>query len=95
MDWRAEHRLRNDNVWNETVKEVVLKKLIIVGIVLFSLILAVACAPTYQIILKNGETLEAKTEPVLDKESGYYDYRDKDGKKVRLKEEDVVIIKEE
>lgn len=54
-----------------------------------------ACAPTYQIILKNGETLEAKTEPVLDKESGYYDYRDKDGKKVRLKEEDVVIIKEE
>ena len=71
-----------------------MKKLIIIGIILFSLLFTVACAPTYQIILKNGEAYEAKSDPVVDKESGYIEYLDKDDKKVRLKEEDVVIIKE-
>ncbi|MEE8397695.1 MAG: YgdI/YgdR family lipoprotein [Desulfobacterales bacterium] len=73
-----------------------MKRLIMASSILFALLFTMACATatTYQIVLKNGQTLEASSEPVLDKETGYYDYLDKDDKKVKLKEEDVVIIKE-
>ncbi len=71
-----------------------MKKLLIIGLIVAGLALVSACAPTYQIILKSGDIFEATSEPVLDKETGYLEYTDKDGKKVRLKEEDVMVIKE-
>lgn len=73
-----------------------MKRLMIISAVIVSLFVVSACAPslTYIITMKSGDIYEAKTEPVVNKETGYLEYLDKDDKKVRLKEEDVVTIKE-
>jgi hypothetical protein len=62
--------------------------------VMICLSLLIGCATKYQIILKNGQELKAATKPALDKDSGYYNYIDASGKKVLLKEADVLLIKE-
>jgi hypothetical protein len=65
-------------------------------VVLFlCLALLAGCAAThYKIMLRDGRQLEAATKPVLDKKTGYFTYVDENGKKVLLKEADVLKITE-
>jgi hypothetical protein len=73
-----------------------MKRFVLVSAIIIGLFVVSACAPslTYVVTMKNGETYEAKSEPVVNKETGYLEYLDEDDKKVRLKEEDVILIKE-
>jgi len=68
-------------------------KIMVIGIMIW-LSLLIGCATKYQIVLKDGQKLKADTKPELDKNTGYYNYVDEDGKKVLLKELDVLLIKE-
>jgi len=67
-------------------------KIMVIGIMIW-LSLLIGCATKYQIVLKDGQKLKADTKPELDK-TGYYNYVDENGKKVLLKEMDVLLIKE-
>jgi len=69
-----------------------MKKMFVGMMICLSLLLG--CAPKYQIVLKSGQQLKAATKPDLNKDTGYYQYVDEDGKKVQLKEADVLLIKE-
>lgn len=68
-------------------------KKMVIG-VMIGLALLAGCSTKYQIVLKDGQKLKAATKPALDTGSGYYNYVDEDGKKVLLKEADVLLIKE-
>jgi hypothetical protein len=63
-------------------------------VLLLCLALLAGCATHYQIMLKDGKQLKAANKPILDPKTGYYTYVDEDGKKVLLKEADVLLIKE-
>lgn len=69
-----------------------MKKMIIGVMICMSFL--IGCATKYQIVLKDGQKLKAVTKPTLDQNTGYYNYVDEDGKKVLLKEADVLLIKE-
>ncbi|MBU2262734.1 MAG: YgdI/YgdR family lipoprotein [Proteobacteria bacterium] len=69
-----------------------MKKMVVGVMICLSLLLG--CAPKYQIVLKDGQKLKADTKPELNKDTGYYHYVDQDGRKVQLKEADVLLIKE-
>jgi hypothetical protein len=73
-----------------------MKRFALIGALSVSLLVVTACAttPTYLVTMKNGDIFEAVTDPVVNKETGYLEYQDEDNKKVRLKEEDVLLIKE-
>jgi len=68
-------------------------KIMVIGVMIW-LSLLIGCATKYQIVLKDGQQLKADTKPELDKNTGYYNYVDENGKKVLLKEMDVLLIKE-
>jgi len=72
-----------------------MRRLLIAGIVIAGLVLG-ACAPaiTHLITMKNGDVIEATNEPVVNKATGYVEYLDKESKKVKIKEEDVSMIKQ-
>ena len=69
-----------------------MKKIIVVLVVCLALL--AGCASHYQITLKDGRQFETTTKPVLDQKTGYFTYVDENGKKVLLKEADVLKITE-
>jgi len=71
-----------------------MKRLLIAGMVISFMIAACAPAITHQITMKDGNTLQATSEPVVNKETGYVEYMDEENKKVKIKEEDVAMIKQ-
>jgi hypothetical protein len=70
-----------------------MKKICVV--LLLCLALLVGCAPGhYKIMLRDGRQLDTASKPALDTKTGYYTYVDENGKKVLLKEADVLTITE-
>jgi len=71
-----------------------MKKIFVVLLVCLALLVGCASAK-YNILLRDGRQFKATSKPELDKKSGYYTYVDEDGKKVLLKEADVLKITED
>lgn len=53
------------------------------------------CSTPTVITLKDGTELETKNEPKYDEDSGFYEFKQRDGKPVRINKDDIhtIIIK--
>jgi hypothetical protein len=52
------------------------------------------CSTPYQIHLKSGEVLETMDEPKFDDDSGFYEFEDYTGRRVRLNKDEIVSMEE-
>ncbi len=51
------------------------------------------CSSPTVITLKDGSQLETKDKPKYDRESGFYEFEQRDGKPVRINKDDIHTIK--
>jgi hypothetical protein len=49
----------------------------------------VGCATPYVIHLKSGEVVDTRDEPDFDSESGFYEFEDAFGKRVRMNKDEI------
>lgn len=66
----------------------------IILLVFMSLALAACGSKTYQITTKTGQTYTAKGSPEYDVKTETYNFKNEEGKKVILNQEDIEAIKE-
>jgi hypothetical protein len=52
-------------------------------------LLALGCATPYVIRLKNGEIVETRDEPDFDTDSGFYEFEDSFGRRVRMNKDEI------
>ena len=50
---------------------------------------ATGCAKPHMITLRDGQTMETKDEPSLNPASGFYEFKDESGKKIRLNKDEI------
>lgn len=55
---------------------------------------AAGCATPYLIHLTSGEVMEASDEPEFDKTTGFYQFEDTSGRRVRLNKDQIVSMEE-
>ena len=68
-------------------------KFVVVAASAAALLCAVAgCATPHTITLRSGEEIETKDEPKLNVDSGFYEFEDASGKKVRLNKDEIQKI---
>jgi hypothetical protein len=53
-------------------------------------VLLSGCATPYVIHLKNGDVIESRDEPAFDRDSGFYEFEDLSGRRVRLNRDEIV-----
>jgi hypothetical protein len=51
-----------------------------------------ACATPYVVRLKSGEVMDARDEPDYDEDSGFYEFEDAFGKRVRVNKDQIVSM---
>ena len=51
-----------------------------------------ACATPYVITLKNGEVVQSRDEPEYDRNSGFYQFDDASGKRMRMNKDEIVSM---
>jgi len=51
-----------------------------------------ACATPYVITLKNGEVVHTRDEPEYDRNSGFYQFDDASGKRMRMNKDEIVSM---
>jgi Bacterial protein of unknown function (DUF903) len=55
-------------------------------------LLLLGCSTPYVIHLKSGDTMESRDEPDFDDDSGFYEFEDYSGRKVRLNKNEIVSM---
>jgi outer membrane protein assembly factor BamE (lipoprotein component of BamABCDE complex) len=58
-------------------------------VALFVLACVSGCSTPYTITMNDGSTIETKDEPKLDRRSGFYEYKNTDGKTARVNKDQV------
>jgi Bacterial protein of unknown function (DUF903) len=53
-------------------------------------VLVSGCATPYVIHLKNGDVIESRDQPDFDRDSGFYEFEDLSGRRVRLNRDEIV-----
>jgi hypothetical protein len=72
-------------------KEDVMKRVIIISLVAFSLIFTLGCGSKHYLIkTKDGKEYVSSAKPEFDKKTQSYEFRDLDGKKWILNREEIV-----
>lgn len=52
------------------------------------------CSTPYVMVMKDGRTIETSDRPEFDSKTGYYEYRTKDGREVKVNKNEVVEFRE-
>jgi len=60
---------------------------------LFAALIVGGCSSAHVVVMKDGRTIESKDQPKYDPKTGFYEYHDMDGNKVRVNKEEVVEFK--
>jgi hypothetical protein len=50
---------------------------------------ALGCATPYAIHLKDGEVIQSRDEPEFDRDSGFYEFEDVTGTRVRMNKDEI------
>ena len=69
-------------------------KKILIGLVLISCMAFTGCSSPYTIYLKDGTIVETSCKPSFDEDSGFYESKDTNGKKVQINKNEVLKMQE-
>ena len=78
----------------KTKEGYIMKKAAILFLVIVSFCFLTGCGTVYLVKTKDGQKYETKNKPKVDEKEGFIAIKTKDGKKLRVNKDEVLVIEE-